>query len=101
MLAPAGHKAGLCGLEEPCSVWQNARQGSSRYPPSAVHADVKDKYCGTYFKCMRQMGVDKPFSFPRLVCLFAASFGHTSFLCSFAPSLSQCRFLRWGSLFVW
>lgn len=41
--------------------------------PLAVHSDVKDKYCGTtYFKCMRQICVNKPFSFPRLVFLFAA-----------------------------
>lgn len=50
---------------------------------------------------MRQICVNKPFSFP-LPCLsFRSPFGHTSFLRSFALTLSQCRFLQCLSLFVW
>lgn len=67
--------------------------------PLAVHADVKDKYCRTtYFKCMRQICVNKPFSFPRLAFLFSQPLrSHFSppFLCSvtFSAPVSPVRLL--------
>lgn len=67
--------------------------------PMAVHADVKDKYCGTtYFKCKRPIWVNKPFSFPRLVFLLQPLQLHffPPFLCSVTFSVQSspvCLFI--------
>lgn len=73
MLAPAGYKEGFTWLRSTVVSLAEFTTKQFAIAPLAVHADVKDKYCGTtYFKCMRQICVNKPFSFPRLVFFFAA-----------------------------
>lgn len=89
MLPPSGYKAGFSWLRSTVVSLAEFSTKQFTIAPLAVRADVKDKYCGTtYFKCMRQICVNKLISFP-LPCLsFRSPFGHTSFLHSFALSLS-------------